>query len=61
MTKEIIKRWDDLKIQAMMFNMDVDIEALSLVPKHKDSTPIWVKRHQEKLAESDYTVYDNGN
>lgn len=58
---EIKARVDDLKIQAMMFDMDIDWEAASLMPKRKDETPFWVKRWQEKQAGSDYTVYDNGN
>lgn len=59
-TREL-KIINDLKIQSMLFDMEIDWEALTLVPKVKDTTPIWIKRWQEKQAESDYTVYDNGN
>lgn len=44
-----------------MFDMEIDWETLTLTPKVKDTTPIWIKRWQEKQAESDYTCYDNGN
>lgn len=59
--KRATKKVANLKVQAMMFDMDVDWETLTLVAKHKDTTPTWIKRWQEKQAESDYTVYDNGN
>lgn len=38
----------DLTVQAMMFDMDVDIETVSLVPKRKDNVPMWTKRWREK-------------
>lgn len=44
----------DLKVQAMMFDMDIDIEALSLEPKRSDNTPIWVRRWREKLDQADF-------
>lgn len=44
---------DDLKIQAMLFNMDIDIETLSLEPKLKDETPVWLKRWKEKESGGD--------
>jgi hypothetical protein len=55
-----VAKYDDLKIQAMLFDMDIDIETWSLVEKRKDTTPIWVKRWREKQAESDWAVIDNG-
>lgn len=59
--KVVTDTLNELKIQAMMFDMDIDIEIWGLVPKRKDLTPIWIKRWREKFEESDYTVYDNGN
>lgn len=44
---------NDLKIQSIMFDMDIDYEALSLVEKRRDTTPIWIKRWNEKRRESD--------
>lgn len=44
----------ELKIQAMIFDMDIDYEALALIPKRKDNTPVWIKRWNEKRAEADF-------
>ncbi len=52
---------NDLKIQAMMFDLSIDWESLELVPVVKDQTPVWIKKWRNKFEESDYTVYDNGN
>lgn len=60
LTSKDIEVINDLKIQAMMFDMCVDWETLELVPVTKDVTPIWVKRWKEKQANSDYDVTDNG-
>jgi hypothetical protein len=56
----------DLKIQAMMFDLDVDWESLELTPKRTDTQPFWVKNWKDKLNESDYMTdgsddqeYDN--
>lgn len=56
------QKYDDLRIQSMMFDMDIDIETWGLVPKVKkvDDKP-WLTKWLNKQAESDYTVYDNGN
>lgn len=43
----------DLEIKAAMFDMDVDIEALTLVPKSKYQEPVWITRWREKEANSD--------
>ena len=48
----------DLSVQAMMFDMDVDIEAVSLVPKRTDNVPIWIKRWREKEKGADRTPQD---
>lgn len=50
----LIEKVADLKIQAMMFDMAIDIETWSLVPKRKDTTPAWVKRWEEKRSEADF-------
>ena len=52
------KRLDELRVQAMMFDMDIDYETLSLMPKHKDTTPIWLKIWKEKVDASDSRLYD---
>ena len=51
--KNLLHVYDDLKIQAMMFDMDIDIETWSLVPKRKDTMPTWLRRWKEKVSEGD--------
>lgn len=50
----VTKKIANLKIQAMMFDMDIDYETLELVPKQKDTTPIWIKIWRDKRDESDF-------
>lgn len=52
-TDKIIAIRDDLKIQAMIFDMDIDWETLTLVEKRKDDTPQWLKNWQAKRLLSD--------
>lgn len=40
---------DDLEIQAMLFDMDIDIETLSLVPKKPTLTRTWVDNWRDSL------------
>lgn len=58
-TDQHIKKYNDLKIQAMLFDMDIDIETWSLVEKHKDETPAWLKRWKDKNDASDTRIYDH--
>lgn len=44
---------NDLKIQAMMFDMDIDWETLELMERLVDDTPFWLKRWKDKVAEGD--------
>ncbi len=55
-----IKTVNDIKIQAMMFDMDIDWEMLQLIPKVKIETPFWIVRWQEKMTGGDQSVIDNG-
>lgn len=49
---------NDLKIQAMLFDMDIDFETFELVPKRKKyEVPKWVERWKEKRAEADFDEY----
>jgi len=43
----------DLQIQAMMFDMDIDIETWSLVPKQKKINKPWLDRWMNKFHEAD--------
>lgn len=45
---------DDLKVKAMMFDMDVDIEALRVVEKRKDERPHWQLAWNEKRSQADF-------
>lgn len=49
-----IKKYADLKIQAMMFDMDIDIETWSLVPKTNFKHPVWIEKWRENQDNSDY-------
>lgn len=45
----------DLKIQSMMFDMDIDWETLQVVPKGKvEPEAIWLTRWKEKVDQSDF-------
>lgn len=60
-TREGVERavaeYDDLQVQAMMFDMDIDIETWSLVPKRKDETPQWLKNWKEKMSNADFDTH----
>lgn len=43
----------DLTIQAMLFDMGIDLETASLTPKVKDPTPIWIRKWRDKEAGGD--------
>lgn len=53
-TKAILRKLDDLKVQSMMFDMDIDIETFSLVEKRKvEDKPFWLQRWTDKVADGD--------
>lgn len=45
---EVMEVLADLQIQAMMFDMDIDLETASLVEKRKDNQPMWLKAWKDK-------------
>ena len=47
------KKYADLKIQAMMFGMDIDIETWSLVPKSNYKHPLWIEKWREQSDNGD--------
>lgn len=49
----------DLKIQAMIFDMDIDIETWSLIPKSDYKEPYWLSRWKAKQEERDYMDIDD--
>jgi hypothetical protein len=53
-TEQHTKKYADLQIQAMLFNMDIDIETWSLVAKNNFKHPIWIEKWKEKQDNSDY-------
>lgn len=50
---ELLEKVADLQIQAMMFDMDIDYETLSLTERIKYDQPIWLQRYKTKLDNSD--------
>lgn len=59
-TQIIIKKYNDLLVQAMLFDMDIDIETWSLVQKDNYQEPFWLTRWKDKENGKDFTVIDNG-
>lgn len=57
LTKEAQARLNDLKVQAIMFDLEVDIEALTLVAKSTHKDAVWITRYKDKRAESDFDEY----
>lgn len=58
MNSQVRKAIADLKVQSMIFGMDVDLEAGTLVPKRPDdATPIWIRRWRENRENSDFDEY----
>lgn len=53
------KAYADLKVQAIIFGMDVDIETWTLVPKSTYKEAVWITRWKEKQDGSDFdTQFD---
>lgn len=44
----------DLKIQSMMFDMDIDWDLLILVPKSDYKEAVWLTRWKEKQSQADF-------
>lgn len=44
---------DDLQVQSMIFDMDIDYESLTLVPRNDYKEPDWLIRWKEKQDGSD--------
>jgi hypothetical protein len=51
--QNVINRLDELKIQAMMFDMDIDYETASLVPKSNDKPAFWLTKWKDKQNDCD--------
>lgn len=47
----------DLEIQAMIFDMAIDIETWSPVPKRQNGLPAWIGRWRAKEAQADQDPY----
>lgn len=47
-------RWNELKVQAILFDMEVDPETFQLVAIKKWDRPEWLVRWQDKQDESDF-------
>lgn len=45
---------NDLRLKAMLFDMDIDIETWSLMPKsEEEQQPVWLKKWKEKEHNGD--------
>lgn len=52
---EITKALANLRVQAMIFDMEVDIETMSLVPKKPPVIePFWIRRWRENREAADF-------
>jgi hypothetical protein len=58
--KVIRKTHAELIIQSMLFDMDIDWETASLMPKSDYKEAVWLTRWKEKQSNADWTVIDNG-
>lgn len=47
------KKLADLQVQAMIFDMDIDIETWSLTPRQKHQEADWLTQWKEKVANGD--------
>lgn len=47
------KAYADLAIKSIMFDIDIDIETWSLIPKRKNTVSIWMTKWREKEQTSD--------
>lgn len=55
MNSVALKAIADIKIQAIMFNMDIDWETFGLVPKTKNTEdPVWLLKWKTIRQESDF-------
>lgn len=64
--EQLATRIADLYIQAMIFDMDIDMELLTLVEKNTYVEPEWLARWKDKMENADYMAdgsddqeYDN--
>lgn len=49
----LAKTLADLKIQALIFDMDIDIETLSLMPKSTSVEPAWLTQWKNRFGDGD--------
>lgn len=52
-SRDIQKAYADLKVQAILFGMDVDVETMTLVPKSIYQEQSWITKWKERQDESD--------
>lgn len=57
MKDQITATLNDLQVKSMLFDMDIDIEALRLIEKNKHpKAPMWLIRWKDKVEQSDFDV-----
>ncbi len=55
--KQALRKYDDLSVQAILFDMEIDIETWSLVPKVKEERMQWQINYKERRSEQDFDEY----
>lgn len=51
--KQLNKTLADLSIKSILFDMDIDIETLTIIPKNNHRQQPWLKNWKDKQRESD--------
>jgi hypothetical protein len=56
--EQLLEAYAELQVQAMIFDMDVDIETWTLVPKSTYKEPRWITVWKEKQYGADHDDVD---
>lgn len=55
----LVEAYADLQVQAMIFDMGIDVETMSLVPKSDYKEPFWLTNWKERQHGADFdTQFD---
>lgn len=57
LTKAAEKKLADLTIQSMLFDMDIDLETATLVPKTVTKEQSWLTKWKNKRSDADFDEY----
>lgn len=59
LASKLVKEFDDLFIKAMLFDLQPDLEGLSLQDRATPE-PRWLQDWRQKFSDSDYMAVDSG-